>query len=146
MTLTHLTTLTATVGAPILLGPVTGGLRGIVPITGGSFDGPRLSGTVLPMGADWALLQPDGSAHVDARYLLRMQDGTLVAIRNRGHARPAPGHDNAYTGQSTPVFEAPQGSSHAWMNTATFTCHFTSDLSKGEVTLNFYQIEPDPTP
>ncbi len=86
------------------------------------------------MGADWALLQPDGSARVDARCLHRMQDGTFVAIRNRGHARPAPGRDNVYTGQSTPVFEAPQGSPTR------------SDLSQGDVTLNLYQIEPGPTP
>jgi hypothetical protein len=145
MKATHITTLTAIVGAPVMLGPVLGGLRGIVPITGGSFDGPRLRGKVVPMGADWALLQPDGSAHVDARYLLQMEDGTFVGIRNRGHARPAHGQDNVYTGQSTPAFEAPQGSPYAWMNTATFTCHFTSDLSQGEVHLRFYLIEPDPT-
>lgn len=144
MTLIHVTTLTAKVGAPILLGPVPGGMRGIVPITGGSFDGPRLRGTVLPMGADWALLQPDGSAHVDARYLLQMEDDTFVGIRNRGHARPAPGRDNVYQGQSTPVFEAPMGSRHDWMNTAIFTCTFTSDLSMGEVRLHFYLIEPTP--
>lgn len=145
MRLTPVTTLTARVGAPHLLGPVPGGMRGIVPITGGSFDGPRLSGTVLPMGADWALLQPDGSAHVDARYLLQMADGTLVGIRNRGFCRPLPGQDNVYAGQSTPVFEAPEGSPHDWVNRATFTCSFISDLSKGEVCLQFHLVEPDPT-
>lgn len=146
MTLTHLADLTATVGAPIMLGPVTGGLRGIVPITGGSFDGPRIRGKVLPLGADWALLQPDDSAHVDARYLLEMQDGTIIGIRNRGFCRPVAGKENIYAGQSSPVFEAPIGSQHAWMNEATFTCTFTSDLSKGEVYLRLYLIEPDPGP
>lgn len=109
MTLTHITTLTANVGAPIPVGPVTDGMRGIVAITGGSFEGPRLRGAVMPMGADWALLQPDGTAHVDTRYLQQMQDGTFVGIRNRGNARPAPGQDMIYTGQSTPAFEAPRG-------------------------------------
>ena len=144
MILTHITTLTATVGAPVLLGPVAGGMRGIVPISGGAFDGPRLRGTVLPMGADWALLQPDGSAHVDARYLLQMDDGTFVGIRNRGFCRPVPGQEGVYAGQSTPEFEAPEGSAHDWMNRATFTCRFTSDLSRGEVRLAFFVIEPPP--
>lgn len=144
MKLTHVTDLVAKVGAPLLLGPVTGGMRGIVPITGGAFDGPRLRGTVLPMGADWALLQPDGSAHVDARYLLQMEDGTLVGIRNRGVCRPVPGQDNVYAGQSTPEFEAPTGSPHAWMNEARFVCSFTSSLAKGEVHLRFHLIEMEP--
>jgi Protein of unknown function (DUF3237) len=146
MKATHITTLTAIVGAPVMLGPVLGGLRGIVPIAGGSFNGPRLRGKVVPMGADWALLQPDGSAHVDARYLLQMEDGTFVGIRNSGFSRPVAGQDNVYAGQSRPEFEAPIGSPYAWMNEATFTCTFTSDLSKGEVSLRFYLIEPDATP
>jgi hypothetical protein len=74
-----------------------------------------------------------------------MQDGTFVGIRNRGFARPAPGRDSFYTGQSTPVLEAPMGSPHDWMNTAIFTCSFTSDLSKGEVRLHFHLVEPNPS-
>ena len=139
--LIHVTDLTATVGAPLFLGPVAAGLRAIVPIVGGSFDGPRLKGKVVPMGADWALLQPDGSAHVDARYLLEMHDGVLVGIRNRGFCRPVEGQDNVFAGQSSPEFEAPISSPYAWMNDAQFTCTFTSDLSKGEVNLRFYLIE-----
>lgn len=146
MKLTHVTDLTVTVGEPVMLGPVTGGMRGIVPIVGGSFDGPRLRGRVVAMGADWALLLPDGSASVDARYLLEMEDGTFVGIRNRGFCRPVAGQDNVYAGQSRPEFEAPIGSAHAWMNEATFTCVFTSYLAKGEVNLRFFLIETDPVP
>ena len=141
MKLTHLTDVTAQVGAPVFLGPVQGGMRAIVPIAGGTFDGPRLKGSVVPMGADWALLQPDGSAFVDAKYLLQMQDGVHVGIRNRGFCRPVNGSETLFSGQSKPEFEAPIGSPYAWMNTGVFTCSFTSDLAKGEVYLRFYQVE-----
>lgn len=134
--------ITASIGVPLMLGPVVGGLRAVVPITSGSVDGPRLRGTVEAMGADWALLQPDGSALVDARYVLRMTDGTLVGIRNRGLAQPAADREGVYEGQSTPVFEAPAGSPHDWLNHATFTCRFTSDLTLGEVRLSVFQIAP----
>ena len=45
---------------PQQLGTVPHGIRSIVPVTGGSFEGPRLRGKVLPGGGDWLLLRPDG--------------------------------------------------------------------------------------
>jgi hypothetical protein len=60
-------------------------------VTGGSFDGARLSGDVLPGGADWQLVHPDGMASIDTRYTLRTYDGALVYLATTGvrHAAPA---------------------------------------------------------
>ena len=45
------------------------GERYIIPITGGTFEGPRgLRGTVLPGGADRQLWRPDGVRELDALY------------------------------------------------------------------------------
>jgi hypothetical protein len=41
------------VATPLVLGPGSHGLRRVVPITGGTVKGPRLTGRVVPGGADW---------------------------------------------------------------------------------------------
>jgi hypothetical protein len=76
--------LRATVGPPQEIGEVRGGRRRIVPITGGTFIGPQLRGTVLPGGADWQLMQPDGFAALDTRYTIRTEAGVLIHVRNAG--------------------------------------------------------------
>jgi hypothetical protein len=138
--LSFVTEITARVGTPTIVGPVIGGLRAMVPITGGTLIGPHLNGQILPGGADWALLQPDGAALVDARYIIRLSDGGHVVIRNTGLCRPEPGSDTVFTGQSQPVFEAPPGP-HDWLNGAVFTCTFRSDLAAQVVRLRLFLME-----
>ncbi|MET7769806.1 DUF3237 family protein [Nocardia sp. NPDC005366] len=71
---------------PILpIGRTPWGERRVIGITGGSFDGPRLSGTVLPGGADWQIVHDDGTATIDTRYTLRTDDGALLYLQTRGH-------------------------------------------------------------
>jgi|SRR6478609_7397815 len=61
------------------------GNRRIVPITGGSFAGPMLNGAILNNGADWQIVTADGVTVVDTRYLLRMDDGSLVYLQTFGY-------------------------------------------------------------
>lgn len=73
------------------LGPTTRlGRRRIVPITGGRFDGPLLTGEILDNGADWQVVADDGATVVDTRYLLRTDDGALVYLRTRGYRHGPP--------------------------------------------------------
>ena len=74
----------------IVLGSGPTGTRIMVPITGGSFAGERLSGEVQPGGADWQLVRPDGVVEVDARYVFKTNDAALIAVHNVGilHAPP----------------------------------------------------------
>lgn len=69
------------------LGQGPNGSRGIVPITGGLFQGAAdfeaLRGTVLPGGADRQLLRADGVKELDALYEMRCEDGAVLTIRNR---------------------------------------------------------------
>jgi hypothetical protein len=65
-------------------GPGPWGERRRVPIVGGHLDGPRLRGTVLPGGADWQVVHPNGAITVDTRYALRTHDGVLIYIATRG--------------------------------------------------------------
>jgi len=74
------------VGPALELGrAAVAGLRRVIPILGGVVSGPALSGEVLPGGADWQVTRDDGVAEVEARYTLRLTDGTLVAVTNRGY-------------------------------------------------------------
>lgn len=56
------------------------------PVSGGSVSGPRLSGEVLAGGGDWAV-ERFGTAQLEARYLIRADDGAVIDILNRGYFR-----------------------------------------------------------
>jgi hypothetical protein len=93
------------------------GNRNIVPITGGSFEGPSIKGEVLPGGADWQLRRPDGDTELNARYTLRTNDGYTIQVINKVLE-----HNDAsgrYT-RSVLDFEAPIGSPYEWLNHAVF--------------------------
>jgi muconolactone delta-isomerase len=83
--------LEASLGQPLDLGETAGGRRRIVPLTGGSFTGPVISGTLLPGGsADWQIVQPDGTALADLRYTLSTDRGALLYAKSKGvrHGTP----------------------------------------------------------
>jgi uncharacterized protein DUF3237 len=73
-----------TLGAPQELGDAPPGRRRIIPITGGTFQGERLTGRVVPGGADWQIIRADGIAELDARYTLETDDHALIYVRNFG--------------------------------------------------------------
>ena len=83
-------TLTVQVGPPTELGEVPRGRRRIIPILGGTFEGPNVRGKVLAGGADWQIVRADGLAELDTRYMLQTDVGSLVYIQNAGirHAPP----------------------------------------------------------
>ena len=77
--------LTAQFGPPTVIGETSHGTRMVIPVADGTFDGPGVSGSLLPMSGDWMLVRPDGVAEIDARATLQTQDGALVYIVNRGY-------------------------------------------------------------
>jgi hypothetical protein len=79
-----------TLAAPQELGATPLGRRRIIGITGGRFSGARLSGRVLPGGADWQVIRADGVADLDARYTLETDDGALIYVRNNGYRHGPP--------------------------------------------------------
>jgi Protein of unknown function (DUF3237) len=83
--LTRVYRLEATLGEPLDLGDLAQGRRRIVPLTGGTFSGAELNGTLLPgVSADWQLVLPDGTALGDIRYTLQTDDGNLLYVQSRG--------------------------------------------------------------
>jgi len=77
------------------LGPVEdhgltrAGHRRVVPIAGGRVDGLldgeiQLDGEILPGGADWQVVRPDGTVEIDTRYSARTPAGEHVHFRTSG--------------------------------------------------------------
>jgi Protein of unknown function (DUF3237) len=98
-------------------------VRRIIPITGGSFEGPDMRGQVLGYGADWNLSRRDGASSVEAAYYLRTDDGIVIRIVNTGVGAGPPRRD-AVSGErffmfTHPEFEAPEGK-YDWMNRSMF--------------------------
>jgi Protein of unknown function (DUF3237) len=60
------------------------GTRLTFPITGGSFDGDRLRGKVLPGGGDWVVKRSDGVLELDLRITLETDDGALIHMTFEG--------------------------------------------------------------
>ena len=73
----------AVVGAQ-KIGAIPIGTRVIAQVVSGHFEGPRLSGKVLPGGGDWTLLRGDGVLELDLRLTLETDDGALIDMRSFG--------------------------------------------------------------
>lgn len=81
----------AQVAEPLVVGELPNGTRRIIEILGGTVEGPGISGTVLPGGADWQLIRrEDGFTNIDARYTIETDTGSLIYVSNIGirHAPP----------------------------------------------------------
>ena len=80
----------AQVAPPLEVGQVPQGLRRIVPILGGTFEGPALKGKILPGGADWQIIRADGFSELDTRYTLQTDEGQIIYVQNAGIRHAAP--------------------------------------------------------
>jgi hypothetical protein len=118
------------------------GTRRRIPITGGHFAGPRMSGTVLSGGADWQLQRSDNWTVIEADYMMRADDGTLINVRNVGLTNSrVTGAPERYL-RTVPSFEAPDGP-HAWLNQAIFIGTLGSppdDAPKPSVRIRVYRV------
>jgi len=72
------------VADPLLLGATPYGERRIVQILGGRVEGPKLSGRILPGGADWQIIRSDGVADLQARYTIESDAGARIYVRSDG--------------------------------------------------------------
>jgi hypothetical protein len=89
--LTKIYRLEATLGPVFDLGDVAQGRRRIVPLVDGTFTGPRLKGTLLPgASADWQIVQADGTALGDIRYLLQTDGGDLLYVQSQSIRHGSP--------------------------------------------------------
>src|SRR6185437_1589311 len=119
-----------TIGPVIDIGATSYGHRRIIPISGGTFRRPRLSGEVLDQGEDTQLVRPDGVTEIAARYTLRTHEGTLIYVTNCGLIVPGrdagagnAGHPAPPVPQyvrTIPKLEAPRDGHYEWLNQALY--------------------------
>ncbi|MGW0180623.1 DUF3237 domain-containing protein [Nocardia sp. NPDC003345] len=95
----HLFDMTVDLETPLNFGGGPIGRRVLYRATGGSFQGPRLSGEVVPGGGDWALYRPDGTMLLDVRLTLRA-DNDLVHMTYQGRWVIPPEVQGAITGRA----------------------------------------------
>lgn len=100
------------------------GNRNIIPITGGELSG-KITGKVLPGGADYQLLTPP--ATIDAHYLWQTDDGEIIIVRNGGGM-----------GGLVPTFEARVDGRYAFLNTQRYLSGNPS-MGQGGVALTFFE-------
>jgi Protein of unknown function (DUF3237) len=138
-----------TLAAAQELGDTPLGRRRIIGITGGRFSGERLSGRVLPGGADWQVIRPDGVADLDARYTLETSDGALIYVRNRGYRHGPPEilrklslgeavDPSLYYMRTTPRFETGDAR-YAWLNR--IVCVATGARRSAAVELDVFEVK-----
>ena len=109
------------------LGQTPLGGRKIATVAGGTFQGERIRGTVMPSpGGDWLLMRADGVLTLDVRLTLKTDDGALIYMHYNGlrhgpdevMARLGRGedvHPSEYYFRATPVFET-SSEKYAWIN------------------------------
>src|SRR3954465_9204695 len=66
------------------------GERRIINILGGTVEGPKLKGKILPGGADWQIVRADGVVHLTARYTAETETGGLILINAEGYRHGPP--------------------------------------------------------
>jgi hypothetical protein len=124
--------LDASLDTPQQFGNTGIGERRIIGVTGGTVKGPMLNGIVLPGGADWQVIRPDGITDIDARYTLQADDGALIYVSAPGIraakpeviARISAGEivDPAeYYFRTAPRLET-SAEEYQWMNRRLFIC------------------------
>jgi hypothetical protein len=80
-----------------------GGELRVVPVTGGTFEGPRLKGELVPgTTADWLRVEADGTAHMDVRLVMRTDRGQHFYMRYSG-VRTGPAEVLARLGRAEAV-------------------------------------------
>lgn len=108
------------------LGKTPLGDRRVAVVEGGSFEGPKLKGTVLKGGSDWLLSRPDGALQLDVRLTLKTHDGHLIGMIYRGYRHgPAAVMDRLNRGEkvdpseyyfrTAPFFET-SSEKYGWLN------------------------------
>lgn len=126
--------LNVTLGEAYGVGATAHGNRYIIPITGGTFEGPNIKGEVLSGGADYQMANPEkGRTDLEAIYCIRTDDGVNIHIRNYGIIA-----ENYF--YCSPKFEAPLDSKYAWLNNAIYVCR-PSGFMEGGIKLKVWRVK-----
>lgn len=137
------------VGPDERVGHGAGDVLHFVPITGGTVAGPRLRGVVAPGGGDRYVQRGPTCIELDARYLIRAEDGALIDVVNRGFFRTSSADVMAQADRgedidpaevyyrTSPVFRA-DATAHRWLAEAVFVG--LARMEDDQVCIRFFEV------
>lgn len=135
---------------PVQIGPTYEGSRRIIPILDGHFEGPRIRGSFVSVGAaDWQFTRSDGVTQAEATYAIQTDDGVIIQVENFGlrHGpqevlqRLMSGEDvdpAEYYFRTNPRFRAPTGK-YDWLNKSIFVA--SGARYKNSIRLWFFEVK-----
>ena len=109
------------------------GHTSIAPVTGGTFSGPRLNGTVRDGGADW-ITQVSGHSSLDVRITLDTDDGAIIYMTYKGVVAR---NDSGLYWRVTPSFNT-ASEKYDWLNH--IVCVGKSKQIAGKVAYDIFEI------
>ena len=109
------------------------GHTSIAPVTGGTFGGPRLRGTVHNFGADW-ITQVAGHSSLDVRITLETDDNAIIYMTYKGVVAR---NDNGLYWRVTPVFNT-ASEKYDWLNH--IVCVGKNKQIPGKVAYDIFEI------
>lgn len=136
--------LKVTLGEAYSVGETPEGRRQVIPITGGTFEGPLSKGTILNGGADYQLTDPKTNrTTLEAIYSIKTDDGVYIHIRNKGiiHASQNEQGQPSFYFKAAPKFEAPNDSKYAWLNNAIYVCSPSFGGNFQGIVLNVWKVK-----
>ncbi len=89
------------------------GNRQVVSVIGGTFEGPKLKGKVVPPGGDWLVTAPGNVRLLDVRALLVTDDDQRIYMSYKGVLYTPQGGERYW--RTTPYFET-ASEKYAWLN------------------------------
>ena len=136
--------LKVTIDEPYSCGETQHGKRVVIPITGGTFEGPEIKGTILSGGADYQLVNASlNRTELEAIYCIKTDDDVCIHIRNKGiiaNGKDKEGKPTFYF-KCAPQFEAPTDSKYAWLNNALFVCQPDWSQQFKGIILNVWMVK-----
>jgi hypothetical protein len=81
-------------------------------VTGGTFEGARLRGRIVPPGGDWMTTRPHGTFLLEVRLTLVPDDGAAILMEYKGISTPERTGSKLRT---APLFETGD-ERYAWLN------------------------------
>ena len=119
---------TLTLDPAMTLGKSQYGTRTLSVISGGTFSGDKLRGTIHDGGVSWKLVRPDGDTEYDMRYTMEADDGALIFVNNKCLV------SGTYM-RCAPSFEANLLGDYVWLNSAFYLAKLATTTTTQTITV-----------